>query len=439
VWDDLSGHGMSLEKQELPQKLDAYFDHSPLGMFIVDADFRFVKVNQAYATLNGPSASEHVGKTVRDTLPHLAATLEPVFAKVLATGQPILNLAISGERPRSPGITGHWLASYFPMFGDDGQLIGVGGTVVEITEYKHAEEALRQNDESFRLLVESTAQLVYQADARGEPIGENSSWRQFTGQTIEEVKSGGWLEAVHPDDRDTVWALVSRSMADRTPYRVENRLRHIDGEWRHMVVRGLPILDADGTLREWIAYGHDITENKKGEERLLREAIVDPLTELYNRRFLKEGLTKEITRAERSGDPLILISFDLDGFKQINDRSGHHAGDYVLKEFARRLMKAVRGSDSAVRMGGDEFLVVLPQCPPDKVQAVLNRVGTFAVEYGGNKIRVSNSCGWAQYTSGETADELIRRADMALYANKQAGRTGLLESSSRSLRGAEQE
>ena len=125
-----------------------------------------------------------------------------------------------------------------------------------------------------------------------------------------------------------------------------------------------------------------------------------------------------MSRVDRRGDPLIVLAFDLDNLKQINDRFGHPVGDSALKEFARRLTKATRGSDFAARTGGDEFLVVLPECPPEKVKLVMSRLAPFDLEVDGNRFYVSGSCGWAQYQTGETVERLIARADDALYAHK---------------------
>jgi diguanylate cyclase (GGDEF)-like protein len=160
------------------------------------------------------------------------------------------------------------------------------------------------------------------------------------------------------------------------------------------------------------------TEQRVRAEALYELAIIDPLTGLYNRRFSEEHLRKEIASALRRGDPLIVLLLDLDNFKATNDRFGHAAGDLVLKEFSRRLNKAIRGSDIAVRLGGDEFLVILPECPPENVEVVLSRLKDFEIEIGQDKIQVSSSRGWAQYEAADTAEELIRRADEALYAHK---------------------
>jgi diguanylate cyclase (GGDEF)-like protein len=160
------------------------------------------------------------------------------------------------------------------------------------------------------------------------------------------------------------------------------------------------------------------TEQRVRAETFYELAILDPLTGLYNRRFGEEHLLRQIASAERRGDPLIVLLLDLDDFKGINDRFGHAAGDLVLKEFARRLNKGIRASDTAVRLGGDEFLVILPECPPEKMDVVLSRLTNFQIEIGQDRILVSSSRGWAQYEEADTAEELMRRADEALYGHK---------------------
>src|SRR3989440_1067101 len=162
---------------------------------------------------------------------------------------------------------------------------------------------------------------------------------------------------------------------------------------------------------------------KQGHSDLLRNlAMVDPLTGLYNRRFAEQRLAAEVARSERKGHPLTVLTLDLNNFKQINDTHGHPAGDQVLLEFAARLNKVVRGADLAVRLGGDEFLVLLPECTLEQLQLVLVRLGSLEVNWHGQKIPVTFSAGWKQYEMGERPEELLARADEALYASKRAGR-----------------
>jgi len=157
-------------------------------------------------------------------------------------------------------------------------------------------------------------------------------------------------------------------------------------------------------------------------EEFHRLATVDPLTGLYNRRFAETRLAAEASRSQRYGHPLTVVSFDLNNFKQINDRHGHPAGDQVLKEFAERLNGAIRVSDYAVRMGGDEFLVILPECPAEQVQALFKRLATIEVNYAGQIIPVQFSAGWVGYETGESPGAFLERADRLLYANKRSSK-----------------
>lgn len=149
-------------------------------------------------------------------------------------------------------------------------------------------------------------------------------------------------------------------------------------------------------------------------------AVLDPLTGLYNRRFGEECLKNEITRAERNSYDLAVITMDLDHFKEINDQFGHAAGDVVLKEFSRRLRRAIRACDVPVRTGGDEFLVVLPECSRENVHIMLSRLGPFEVILNHQKVTVSYSRGRAQYQVTDTPQTLVQRADEVLYAEKAA-------------------
>jgi len=165
-----------------------------------------------------------------------------------------------------------------------------------------------------------------------------------------------------------------------------------------------------------------LAENHGHSEILRNLAMVDPLTGLYNRRFAVQRLAAEVARSERRGHPLTVLTLDLDDFKLINDKHGHPAGDQVLQEFAAHLNRIIRGSDLAVRLGGDEFLVLLPECTLEQLQLVLNRLGSLEVDWQGHKIAVSFSAGWKQYEMGERTEELLARADQALYASKRAAK-----------------
>ncbi len=158
-------------------------------------------------------------------------------------------------------------------------------------------------------------------------------------------------------------------------------------------------------------------------EAFERLALADSLTGLANRRVAEERLASEAARSKRYGHPLTVISFDLDKFKQINDTHGHPAGDQVLKTFARRLESAIRKSDTAARMGGDEFLILLPECESGQVEMLLARLRPMETEYAGTKIPICFSAGWVGYEKGETTEQFLERADRTLYAEKRLAKS----------------
>jgi diguanylate cyclase (GGDEF)-like protein len=151
-----------------------------------------------------------------------------------------------------------------------------------------------------------------------------------------------------------------------------------------------------------------------------RLALVDPLTGLYNRRVAQERLESEASRSQRHGHPLTVVFLDLDKFKEINDAYGHPAGDQVLKDFAARLNSVIRLSDFAARMGGDEFLLLLPECSTRQVETLLARLQPVVSDCGEHKITIRFSAGWVGYEQGETTEQFLARADRTLYAEKRA-------------------
>ena len=147
-------------------------------------------------------------------------------------------------------------------------------------------------------------------------------------------------------------------------------------------------------------------------------ATHDELTGLFNRRYAMEQLAAEAARSDRNGYPLSVLVLDLDDFKDVNDQHGHAAGDQAFKEFSRWLRRAIRSSDVPVRMGGDEFMVLLPECDISQTSIPVTRMQGCKVDFDGSAIAIHFSSAWAQREKGESTDAFLRRADQALYENK---------------------
>jgi len=165
-----------------------------------------------------------------------------------------------------------------------------------------------------------------------------------------------------------------------------------------------------------------MTQMELRTEEVYQIAVLDPLTGIHNRRFGEQRLSVEMDRAQRFGSPLSVVMLDLDHLKQVNDNLGHAAGDELIRYFANRLVKAIRGCDLAVRLGGDEFLLILPECKSDEIHHVLGRLTAMNFVYNETFRAFTFSSGWTGHQTGDSLDELLRRADESLYGNKHGKR-----------------
>ena len=149
---------------------------------------------------------------------------------------------------------------------------------------------------------------------------------------------------------------------------------------------------------------------------------VDPVTGLHTRGFIEQQLGKEIARARRQNTALSLATIHLDDFTEMNKRYGLSAMDAALKELARRMKKACRGTDFAARLANDDFLLVLPECNLGEVQVVLNRIGVLEVTCGGRKVNIAYTTGWVDYQAGDLPADLLKRAAQLLHLYENAAK-----------------
>jgi len=151
---------------------------------------------------------------------------------------------------------------------ETGQIDGVFAAARDITERKRAQEALQRSEMRYRSLVTATAQIVWTTNAEGEVIDDMPSWREFAGVTLDQIKGWGWIESLHPDDRERTAEVWRKAVRERSLYDIEYRLRRHDGEYRDVAVRGVPVLEGEGHIREWVGTCTDITQRKRAEEAL---------------------------------------------------------------------------------------------------------------------------------------------------------------------------
>lgn len=292
---------------------------------------------------------------------------------------------------------------------------------------KQAENTLQKNEQRFRTLTLATSQIVWTTNAEGEVYEDQPLWRAYTGQSEEESKGSGWCKAVHPDDIDSVMAAWLTAIRNCSVYEIEHRIRRHDGEYLDFSVRGVPVLEPDGYVREWIGTCTDITDQKHSQALIWRQANFDPLTELPNRQMFYDRLAQEIVQSNRTDLPLALLLIDLDEFKEVNDTLGHDKGDLLLQATTHRIAECIGESDTLARLGGDEFIVILPQLTDthraeDVAQQILNRM-TEPFHLANELAHVSVSIGITQYPNDATETRsLMKSADQAMYLSKNLGR-----------------
>lgn len=275
---------MELAIRKSETVLNAFLASSPIGMAFLDKDLRYIYANEALAKTNGIPLDEHLGRTVWEVLPAWAPYVQATIDRVIETKQPLLNQEISGET-NPPGVLRSGLVNYYPVCLPDGEVLGVGLSSMDITELKQTERALRESEAKYRSLVMASSQIVWRANCQGQFI-EVRGWEEFTGQSVEELLAGS-KEAIHPDDLPKIKQAWWHAVATKSPYEVEHRIRKYDGTYEYFIVRGIPMLDAEGQVSAWVGMTTNINERKQIEierERLLeRERRVREEAETANR------------------------------------------------------------------------------------------------------------------------------------------------------------
>ncbi len=243
--------------------LATLLSEAPIGFAFVGADLRFRRVNQTLAGLYGIDAGDYIGHLPSQVWPEdLGTRAESAARHVLEADQPVLEAdesVVAGEQTR------HWAFSWFPSHDVDGDITGAVLIAVDITDRRNSEEALRRSEERYRSLVQAGAQVVWVTTPTGKIAEDSPEWRWITGQTVDEYLGSGWLDAIHPEDRERVereWLdCVDTGKTFDSRYRVRTK----SGSHRHYDVRAVPI-ERDGKIIEWVGASTDVTGQREAEE-----------------------------------------------------------------------------------------------------------------------------------------------------------------------------
>ena len=243
---------------------DAVLRDAPTGVAFVGADMRFVWVNPALARMYGHDEADFAGQPIAGMWPAVeAARAEAALQQVLGADRPATEMFTVGAA--AEGTPGQRVFHWFPVHGPDGAQLGAGLIVVTGGTGLSSEEALRRSEERYRALVQGGAQVVWVASADGEMLEDSPEWRWITGQTEEEFLGGGWLDSIHPEDRDRVERDWRECLRAGRIFDDRFRMRTKGGAYRHYDVRAVPI-ERDGKIAEWVGACTDVTSQREAEE-----------------------------------------------------------------------------------------------------------------------------------------------------------------------------
>jgi diguanylate cyclase (GGDEF)-like protein/PAS domain S-box-containing protein len=281
--------------------------------------------------------------------------------------------------------------------------------------------ATRRQTEHFRALVTASTDFVL-VFTRGGCGYASHTVAALVGADDDALLGHGYAEFVHPDDRSLLETVQSTGEPHELVFRMSNRF----GEWRHLEAL-VTDLRQDRRVRGVLLNSRDVTERVRLEGELTHQAFHDELTGLANRALFRDRLDHALARSARSNDAVVVLLLDLDWFKQVNDTLGHDAGDRLLQEIAHRLARTMRPSDTLARLGGDEFAILLEGSSEDEAAAVaarvLDQLRADPVDLGSRALELGASIGVAVHAGGSVdSEELVRRADVAMYVAKDAGR-----------------
>ncbi|WP_372788795.1 EAL domain-containing protein [Paraconexibacter sp.] len=299
---------------------------------------------------------------------------------------------------------------------------------------------LAQIQERYALAVQGSKDGIWDYDATTGELYLSPRWKEMLGLPDETGDPLSlWQASIHPEDRQLVVDAFDRHVDGLAPtIEVEHRMRHADGDYRWVLSRGLVIRDADGQPIRAAGSMSDITDRKRAEERLRRDALHDSLTGLANRALFLDRLGVAIRQTTRDpGRSCAVLFLDLDRFKLINDSFSHAVGDELLVEVGRRLSTLLRpgdtvarpldGGDTVARLGGDEFTILLDDVrSPEAAVQVANRILDALAEpfhVKDRRVVVGASIGVALSGLGSTPAEMMRNADLAMYEAKRQGKS----------------
>jgi len=417
-------------EQALRQSEDKYrtvLEGMEEAYYEVDLHGNYTFFNNALCRQLGYSREELTGMNYRVyTPPENVKKVFQAFNQVYHTGEPLK--LFNMEQVKKDGTRIVADPSVFPLRNEKGEIVGFRGVSRDVTERVRMEEALRQSEERYRTILAEIEEGYYEVDLAGNiKFVNKAACRQF-GYSEEELIGTNYRVYVPKEDVKGVYKAWNKIYRTGEPLRsYPFAIVRKDGTQIFLENSVSPLRDKTGMIVGFRAVSRDVTQRKQFEQKLADMATHDSLTGLPNRTLLSDRLTMGLALSRRNGNKLAVLMLDLDKFKIINDTMGHAVGDQLLKSVAERLASVTRKSDTVSRIGGDEFVLVLPQIsgPGDAARLAQRILDIFREPFifDGHQLDITTSIGIAVYPEdGKEINILLKHADHAMYGAKQQGR-----------------
>jgi len=419
------GQTIRAQLRESRARLSAVFDQISEFIGILDLDGRLLEANQSALDLIGCRLEDVQGQLFAETPwwnhePQLQDRLRQAIAEVVAGGEAI---HFEVTHPRHDGQLRHVDFSLKSVEDEPGKPLQILAEGRDVTERKRGEEQRRLAVSVF----ESSHDGILITDPGGTIVEVNRAFCELTGYARNEAigQPARMLNSGHHDQ--TYFRQLFQMVTERGFWQGEMWNRTKAGAITAVLMTISAVRDEHQRLSHFVGVFSDITQQKENQRRLERLAHYDALTGLPNRTLMSDRLHLSMAQALRRDKLLAVCYLDLDGFKEVNDRHGHQAGDRLLMDVAERLRRSLRGGDTAARLGGDEFVILLNDLSTlSEIEQILERLllsltAPFALQE--QMVTVSGSIGVTIYpTDDADADTLVRHADQAMYVAKQSGR-----------------
>jgi len=397
------------------------FEMIPNPAIILDIENRIDNLNNIAFELFQellPTGIRYYGKVaIGDVLPWLCEDLE-AFVAGDAAETTVEKIVETGKSPI------HFQVRMKRMLNLYEKPVGTILILNDITDLKSAERRVSRARDFYLTLFEEFPTMIWRAGADGKFNYVNRAWVGFTGRRMEDELGDGWIHSVIAEDLDRFQKIFQEAFSARKPFETEFRIRRHDGRSRWVLNVGRPFTDLDGNFAGYIGSCYDIQDRKAHEQEMYYQATHDALTGLPNRRVFEVALQRVVAKTGRGEISAVLV-MDLDRFKEINDRFGHNAGDRVLIDIGVLLRTHLRESDLLIRLGGDEYALLLEDTSEEEGRAIARRLceSVAGYEFGPDRgdFRLSLSVGLAFIRERELPDMILSRADKAMYKAKEMG------------------